>query len=220
MNKKPPVSRFSNPKAVAHPDDRHWHNGGDIEIHMYARSLQRAAKALVENLNLEPNPKTAWDACPVVLLYRQALELHLKALVDEGGNFLKERTDSISLYKTHSLRWLAQIVCQIIKKVGWESEFKCAGIASLSDFSALVNEVEALDPAAVAVHSGSRGRDGSVPHQLQPPNVLRLAGKLDGLLDLLDVTADALAATGDHHAETTAAETKLPVGGNIKPTIH
>jgi hypothetical protein len=66
---------------------------------------------------MQPNPKTAWDACPVILLYRQSVELHLKALVDEGCNFLPSPTDPISLYKTHSLRWLAQIVCQIVKTV-------------------------------------------------------------------------------------------------------
>src|ERR1022692_5171366 len=103
MKKKPPVIRFPNPKAVAQSDDRTRHNGGDIEIHLYARSLHKAAKILISTLDQHPNPKTAWDACPVILLYRQSVELHLRALVDEGGNFLKERTDPLTLYKTHSL---------------------------------------------------------------------------------------------------------------------
>ena len=64
--------------AVAQPDERSWHNGGDIEIMMYARSLHRTAMKLIAALDLEPNPKTAWDACPVLLLYREAMELHLK----------------------------------------------------------------------------------------------------------------------------------------------
>jgi hypothetical protein len=34
-------------------------------------------------------------------------------------------TDPLTLAKTRSLRWLAQIVGQIIKAVGWENEFKC-----------------------------------------------------------------------------------------------
>jgi hypothetical protein len=141
MKKKPPVLRFPKAKAKAELADRSWHNGGDIEIDLYARSLKKAAKTLVETLDLEPNPKTAWDACPVILLYRQALELHLKALVGEGSNFLPSPTDPISLFKTHSLRWLAQIVCQIVKTVRWENEFKCEGVASLADFSALINEL-------------------------------------------------------------------------------
>jgi hypothetical protein len=62
----------------------------------------------------------------------------LKALVGEGGNFLPSSVDPITLYKTHSLRWLAQIVCRIIRAVNWENEFKCKDLASLSDFSALI----------------------------------------------------------------------------------
>jgi hypothetical protein len=216
MNKKPTVIRFPKVQAVAQSADRAWHNGGDIEIHLYARSLHKAAKTLIETLDLEPNPKTAWDACPVILLYREAIELHLKALVGEGSNFLKERTDPISLFKTHSLRWLAQIVCQIIKAVRWENEFKSEDVANLTDFSALVSELEAVDPVLCAVHPGNRRSDGWVPQQLQPPNVVQFAKKLDGLLDLLDVTADALAAMWD---QVSGGE-KFGAGEDSKPTIQ
>jgi len=218
MNKKSPVIRFAKPKAKAEIADRSWHNGGDIEIGFYARSLHRAAQNLIANLDLQPNTNTAWDACPVILLYRQSVELHMKALVDEGS-FLKERTDPLSLAKTHSLHWLAQIVCQIIRAVRWESEFKCEGVASLTDFSALVSELEALDPVAVAIQSSNRRPDGWVPQQLQPPNVVLFARKLDALLDLLDVTADALAATWDQKEETMAAE-MWGGNGDVKPTIQ
>jgi hypothetical protein len=216
MKKKPPVLHFPNPKTAAQSDDRHWHNGGDVEIGFYARSLHKAAKTLIATLDMEPNTKTAWDACPVILLYRQAVELHLKALVDEGSNFLKERTDSISLAKTHSLRWLAQIVGQIIKAVRWENDFKCDGVSSLADFSALVSELEALDPVAVAMRSDNRRPDGWVPQQLQPPNVVRLAKKLDDSLNLLEVTADALAATWDRVSN----EGKSYAREDFKPTIQ
>jgi hypothetical protein len=165
-----------------------------MEIHLYARSLHRAAKKLIADLDLEPNPKTVWDACPVILLYRQAFELQLKFLVDEGGNILPSPTDHITLYKTRPLRWLAQIVCQIIRAVGWENEFKCEGVASLADFSALVSELEALDPVALAVRSKHRGRPGDVPSSLQKSKVLQLVPKLDALVDQLAATADALAA--------------------------
>jgi hypothetical protein len=213
MKKKPPVVPFPKPKMVAQPDDRSWTNGGEIEIMMYARSLHRTAMKLVASLDLEPNPKTAWDTCPVVLLYREAVELHLKALVDEGGDFLKERTDSITLGKTHSLRWLAQIVGQIIKGVRWENEFKCEGVASLADFSALVNDLEELDPVAVVVRPGNRRPDSWVPNQLLPPNVVLFAKKLDALIGLLDATTDALAATADQNADPVAP-------GKFPPTIQ
>ncbi len=216
MKKKPPALRHAEPKAIFQTDEQSWQNGGDIEIGLYARSLHKAAKMLVATLDLEPNPKTAWDACPAILLYRQCVELNLKALIGEGSKFLSSPTDSISLYKTHSLRWLAQIVCQIIKAVRWEDEFKCEGVATLSDFSAVVKELEALDPVSIAVHSHSRARDGSVPPQLQPPTVVQFAKNLHRLLDLLASTADALAAEWAG-AEGIPAD---PEDGGFGPTIQ
>jgi hypothetical protein len=218
MKKKPPVLRFPPAKAAAQPDERHWHNGGDIDIGLYARSLHKAAKTLIASLDLEPNPKTAWDACPVVLLYRQAVELHLKALVDDGSGFLKSPPDHITLSKTHSLRWLAQLVCQIIKAVKWENEFKCEGVSSLADFSALVSELEALDPVAVAVQSKNIRPDGWVPPQLEPPNVVRFAKRLDALLDLLAATADGLAAAWD--LQQKGIDEKFNEGDGFKPPIQ
>ncbi len=216
MKKKPPVLRFPDPKAVAQSDDRHWHNGGDLEIHLYARSLHKAARTLIATLDLKPKPKTAWDAGPVVLLYREAIELHLKALVDEGSNFLPSPTDPLTLAKTHSLRWLAQIVCQIIKAVKWENEFTFEGVASLADFSALVDELEVLDPVAVAGRPSNRRPDSWVPNQLLPSNVVPLARKLDALIDLLVATGDALAAT----CEKASSEETFDDGDDFKPTIQ
>jgi len=220
MKKKPPVVPFPDPKAVPPLDERHWHNGGDIEIGFYAQSLHKAAKKLIATLDLTPNPKTTWDAAPVVLLYRQAVELQLKSLVGEGTNFLKSPTDHITLAKTHSLRWLAQIVCQIIKAVKWEKEFRCEGVSSLADFSALVDELEALDPVIVAMRPGNRRPDFSVPQQLQPPNVVRFAKRLDALLDLLAATADGLAAEWDLQQAGISTEADLDAGDDLGPTIQ
>ncbi len=220
MRKKPPVSGIPKPKRTPRPaDEETWHRGADVEITMYALSLHKAAKGLLATLDLEPNPKTAWDACPVIHLYRQAVELQLKMLVGEGSDFLKSPVDHITLSKTHSLRWLAQLVCQIIKKVKWENEFKCEGVTSLADFSALVNELEELDPVSCAVRSRGRGRDGSVPPQLEPPNVVRFTERLDALLDLLNATADGMAATLDMARDGISAE-ELLAGDDFGPTIH
>jgi hypothetical protein len=52
MKKKPPVLRFQKPKAVFQSDERSWHNGGDIEIGLYARSLHQAAKTLIAALDV------------------------------------------------------------------------------------------------------------------------------------------------------------------------
>ena len=220
MQKKTPRHRLFLPKPGPHSAVRNWHNGSDVEIHFYARSLQNAAKTLVEKLDLDQNARADWDGYPVVLLYREALELHLKALVGEGSSFLKTRTDPISLSRTHSLRWLAQIVCQIIRVVKWESDFKCDGVANLADFSVLVNEVESFDPVTRAIRSSSAGGKGSVSQFYRTFNVVQFAKRMDALFDLLDVTADALAATWDQQAETLAAEANFYTGDDFDPTVQ
>ena len=220
MHKKTPRPRLFVQKPGPNSAVLNWHNGSDVEIRLYARSLQNAAKTLVAKLEPDRSARTDWDGCPVVLLYREALELHLKALVGEGSSFLKTRTDPISLSRTHSLRWLAQIVCQIIKAVKWESDFTCEGVASLADFSAVVNEVEALDPVTRAIRSSGAGGKSSVSQYYRTFNVVQFTRRMDALLDLLDVTADALAATWDHRAECMAAEANLYTRGDFEPTVQ
>jgi len=49
-----------------------------------------------------------------------------------------------------------------------------------------------------------------------PPNVVRLAKRLDGLLDLLDATTDAIAATWNQ----LSGEEPSHAGEDFKPTIQ
>jgi hypothetical protein len=195
--------RFAKPSVLNTINVRRldtWHNGADVEIYLYVRSLQKAAQLLVASLDPEQTAVTGWDIGPVLLLYRQSVELHLKSLVGAGSTFLPTPTDPIppypiTLYKTHSLRWLAQIVSQIIKAVRWEDEFKCEGTSSLAEFAALVEELEATDPVSCAVHSKERGLPGELPPSLRREKVLLLLPKLEALIHLLAATADGLAAT-------------------------
>jgi hypothetical protein len=196
MKKKRSVVQSIRSNRLA-PRERSWHNGGDIELHLYGRSLRRAAKTLIASLETTPGSVIGWDAAPVILLYRQNMELHLKELVGEGSSLLPNPIDPLTLYKTHSLRWLAQIASQIIKAACWEGKFKCEGVADLAAFSTLVEEIETADPIVSAVMSIDRNRDGSVPAFLTPANVVRLSRILDALLDLLGATTDALAALLD-----------------------
>jgi hypothetical protein len=136
----------------------------------------------------------------------------LRALAGDGSNFLKSRTDPISLYRTQPLRCLAQIVCQIIKTVGWEKEFTCDGVASLSGFTALVNGVAAMDPIAQAVLPSSAGRG-----EFQ---VVTFAIRMDAVLDLLDVTVDALAATWDQLSQESPGEEAFRAAEDFKPRIQ
>lgn len=99
-----------------------------------------------------------------------------------------------------SLGWLAQIVWQV-KTVGWESDFACEGVSGLTEFRFLISEIESLDPVSCAVHLAG-GRDhGSAAQTFQKITAVQFARKLDALIELLDVTTDALAAAWDQRTE-------------------
>jgi hypothetical protein len=53
------------------------HNVQERDLWLYARSFHSAAKKLAGALQLDAGELSEFDACPVVFVYRHALELHL-----------------------------------------------------------------------------------------------------------------------------------------------
>lgn len=167
-----------------------WRNVPEGDYFLYARSFRAAAKKLAGALDDTPRPLPEFDACPVLFMYRHAVLLHLKVLVlADGGNFLATRPDELSVHKSRSLSWLAQFVSQIVVALKWEGEFKCAGVESLADFKALIEETNGIDPPFHAFRSPFA--EGSQDIGLALRDFLR---RLDSLLELLDRTADGIAA--------------------------
>ena len=169
---------------------------------LYARSFHTAAKKLAASLQLAPNPFTGFDVSPVVFMYRHAVELHLKALVlGEGGNFLATTPDALSVHKTHSVSWLAQFVVQIVIALKWEKEFRCDGIENLADFKAVIDELNAVDPGSYVFRLPVMAEaEDFVPGQVKL-TIHDFVRRADALLELLDSTADALAAEWDTREE-------------------
>lgn len=221
MKKKPsPASRrlVSNPGS--HSTVSNWRNVPERDLWLYARSFHSAAKKLAGTFEVDPGPMSDFDPCPVVFMYRHAIELHLKALVlGEGGNFLATKPDHLSVYKTHSVSWLAQFVCQIVTALKWETEFRCDGVENLADFKAIIEEINSVDPGFAFRYPGKTEVPGSIPGQLAF-SLREFAGRMDAILGLLDSIADALAATWDMQTGAAASETELHAGNDFEPTIH
>jgi len=135
-----------------------------------------------------------------------AFELGLKVIVlGDGGNSPPTRPDSISVRKTRSDSWLAQSVRQIITALGWEDEFRCESVSNLADFKAIIEQVNAID----SDFHGFR-----LPADV-PEHTVGFVRRLDVILDLLDGTADALAAEWDLRSESDGS-----AGIGFEPTIH
>jgi hypothetical protein len=195
-------------------------NFRDRDLWLYARSFHIAAKTLAATFQPDANPFAAFDACPVVFMYRHAVELHLKAMVlGEGSNFLATKADLLSIHKTHSVSWLAQFVVQIITAVKWEEEFKCESIENLAAFKAVIEELNAVDPGSYVFRLPvSTERQDAIPGQVKL-TIRDFARRMDALLELLASTADALAAEWDMRSGAVAIEDDLN-GSGFEPTIH
>ena len=216
------MKKKSSPAArMSVPNDLNWRKVPKQDLWLYARSFHTAAKTLAGTLELDPGPFTDSDACPVVFMYRHALELHLKALVlGDGGNFLATKPDALSVHKTHSASWLAQFVCQIIAAVKWEEEFKCESIENLADFRAFIEELNAVDPGSYVFRLPVGAEDQDSAPGRANLTIRDFARRMDALLEFLDSTADALAATWDMQPGAAALEAEPHGGSDFEPTIH
>jgi hypothetical protein len=96
--KRSPGSRLTVSDPRSHNTVLNRRNIPAGDLFLYARSYHKAAKALAGSLQLDINPFAEFDICPVVFMYRHAVELHLKAIVlGEGGNFLATKPDTLSM---------------------------------------------------------------------------------------------------------------------------
>ena len=220
MKKKPsPGSRLSVSDPRPQNAVLNRRNVPEQDLWLYARSFHKAAKTLATSLQLGTSPLSEFGVSPVVFMYRHAVELHLKAIVlGEGGNFLATKPDDLSVHKTHAVSWLAQFVCQIIAAVKWEKEFRCDDIENLADFKAIIEELNAVDPGSYVFRLpvSAEGLD-SAPGRATL-TIRDFARRMGALLELLDSTADALAAEWDlRPAAPTEANGS---GGGFEPTIQ
>jgi hypothetical protein len=220
MQKKP-VRRLVMSNPERHPRILDWHNVPEEEFFLYARAFRAAAKTMALAVELAPGPSTKFAACPVVFMYRHALELHLKALIlGDGSNFLATKPDRMSVYKTHSVSWLSQFVCQIVTTLNWQKEFTCVGIETLADFKTFVEDVNSVDPGPYLFRYPASTEALDSVENTSTFSVREFGRRMDALLELLDSTANALAATWDTHAEAAALDAALYAGKDIEPTIQ
>jgi hypothetical protein len=190
-----------------------WRKLAEDDYFVFARSAHLAAKKLARMLDLDRGPIPEFDLGPVLSMYRHAIELHLKVIVlGPGANFMAVRPDELSVHKTRSLSWLAQFVVQIVTTLGWEDEFRTDGVNDLADFKAEIEEANGIYASYDAFRCPANPER---PEALKPA-VLEFVRRLDSLLELLEQTADSLAAEWDLRSDA-AGEVDWPDG---TPTIQ
>jgi hypothetical protein len=200
-----------------------WRDIDEHDYFLHARSFHTAAKKLVRLLDVDPGFLPELDFCPALTLYRHAVELHLKVIVlGEGGRFLATPPDELSVQKTRSLSWLAQFVCQIVTTLRWEDAFRTTGIENLAGFKAVIEEANGIDPtyrSFVCPAEPPGGTAGVGPIGLRS-HVLAFLERMDALIELLEVTADGLAAEWALRANPEFADDWPEDDSGFHPTIQ
>ncbi len=166
------------------------------EFMLYGDAYHKAAKELFKTV-MAGRGNHSLETCPIVFLYRQALELHLKSIIIHGNNILrlegKEETAGPDIFKSHSLTKLLAAAEPIIEFMGWEERgFENDLIENFDDVKKIIEDFNEIDPGSYAFRYpiDTKGK-GSVEHHFAF-DIRRVAAMLNPLLDVLSGAAYAL----------------------------
>jgi hypothetical protein len=111
-----------------------------------ADSYTRAATVLAKNF--AEDSRSDFDAYPLVFMYRHALELYLKAILNLGNQLAvttyNEELHTEDIFKNHSLTTHLLIVKRIFTEAGWEEDYPHMGLDEPL-FEDVLKEFDELD---------------------------------------------------------------------------
>lgn len=161
------------------------------ELAAYGRSYHEAAQQLVKHMAASHYRDP--DACPIVFLYRHAVELYLKAVIHWGNSLLllngKPIVQHRNIFTEHRLTVLLKSVKRILKFQKALDNWGDSHFNDFSDVETVIKELEELDPGSYSFRYPitTKGHD-ALPHHFVF-NVIAFGEKFDRLLRILDGTA-------------------------------
>ena len=146
------------------------------------------------------------EACPIVFLYRHALELYLKAIALVGIKIMQLKNEeappnSERLLRTHRLLSLLPLVRRTFDLVGWVWELDIDELRTFEEVERLLQEVEVVDPGSFTFrYPVDTAGQPSVPHHFML-HVPTFCQRMDALLDALEAATMGLEVTWDQMLE-------------------
>ena len=153
----------------------------------YARAYHEAAKRLFGSFR-QTDDYREMDAHPIVFLYRHALEVYLKTVIDIGNNLLYLRDKPAKNWGQHNLATLLSSVREIFDLIDCSDMWKPPTFRSFSDVERVVLEVNKVPHDAFRYPVDPTGTKELLPDSLLF-NMSTFADKLDALLELLNAAA-------------------------------
>ena len=181
-----------------------FRNSPKTEFGPYANAFHEAGKTLAERLSARAGYSDL-EACPIVFLYRHAMELHIKAIIVTGNDIL-ELSGQVPIIKTedlgsHRIHALVPALKQIFVFLGWAWDFEISGMSNPEDFEQLLQYIEELDPLSYSFRypTTKKGKPTLPAHFTF--NILEFSRQLDPILDLLDGADSGIKEEWDTRAE-------------------
>jgi hypothetical protein len=158
------------------------------ELAAYGRSYHEAAQHLVQRIAASHYRDP--DACPIVFLYRHAIELYLKSIIHWGNNLLRLNGKPIvphkNIFTEHRLIVLLKRVRPILKFQKSLDNWGDSHFGGFRDVEKLIAELEEFDPGSYSFRYPitTKGND-ALPHHFLF-NVIEFGEKFDQLMRMLD----------------------------------
>lgn len=186
-----------------------------FEFELLAESYHLTANAAVEALAANDSfQRAGWGsiafrAFPVIFLYRQALELTVKAIIISGAPLAEYHGDKIDrgvLYREHNFEKLRPFAETVMKSVGFGWDFGVPRLASLSDFRRLLAEFDQFDPSSTTCRYPVDGSGKPSFGGTRTFNLYKFAETMDSILEALAVAPGAISSTIDEYFSSLSPE--------------
>ena len=156
-----------------------WADESEAPFALLARAYHKAGKRLAQNPKLDRGGLSNFDAYPVVFLYRHAMELYLKAVLQELGEL------SQKCLSTHDLRELLPPIRRQFEKWGIEKKLGTGDVATFDDLERLVRDLYAVDGRSDAFrYPINKHGESALPRGFKF-SVVDFARRFDPVLDML-----------------------------------
>lgn len=181
-----------------------FQNAANSEFGVYARAFHTAGQALFERM-LDKSSYNSLEGCPIIFLYRHALELYLKAIVLHGDVIMQINGKTLltnrNLLQKHTLLPFLPLLKQTFSAVGWTWDLDIEGLHTFEEVEELLRDFETVDTGSYTFRYpvDTKGNP-SVPHHFMV-HMPTFCKRMDALLECLEAALMGLEVTEDKMLE-------------------
>jgi hypothetical protein len=174
------------------------------EFGVYARAFHKAGQALFERM-FDKSSYNSLEGCPIIFLYRHALELYLKAIVLHGEAILQMNGKALltnrGLLQKHNLLPFLPLLKQTFAAVGWTWELDIEGLHTFEEVGELLRDFETVDQGSYTFrYPIDKKGNPSVPAHFMV-SMPTFCQRMDALLESLEAALMGLEVTEERMLE-------------------